>query len=108
MGALAPGAGAQQGDEFRGGDACVVGRGCVEGGLKQKDAEKKVNRFPPPKKKPPNSRIRSSISSAYVDSGKLVRASWPALLIAARSNARAAAISVSWSPRDVVLPPAEI
>ena len=30
------------------------------------------------------------------------------LLMAARSKARAAATSVSWSPREVVLPPAEI
>lgn len=37
-----------------------------------------------------------------------MRASRPCLLMAARSKARAASCSVSWSPRLVVLPPAEI
>ena len=40
--------------------------------------------------------------------GKLVLAERPALLIMARSKARAAATSVAWSPREVVLPWEEI
>lgn len=48
-------------------------------------------------------------SSEYSDTMKLVRAAEPPfMLIAARSKARAASSSVSWSPSDVVLPAAEI
>ena len=51
-----------------------------------------------------HSLCKSSISVSYWSTGKFVRALVPSLFMAARSKARAASSSVSWSPSDVVFP----